>query len=82
VGFEVDAVDRIEIHCGPANAASAGVARKLGYRHEATLGRRMRLADGTLRDTMIWTMFAADYPESPAARIPISAFDAAGRQLL
>jgi hypothetical protein len=42
----------------------------------------MALPGGALRDTMIWTMFAADYPASPAAQIPISGFDAAGRQLL
>lgn len=32
VGLALPEVDRIEIHCDPANAASAAVPRKLGYR--------------------------------------------------
>jgi RimJ/RimL family protein N-acetyltransferase len=82
VGFEIDRLDRIEIHCGPANAASAAVARKLGYTHEATLRGRLRQPDGTSRDTMVWSLFAIDYPASPASSIGVNAFDAAGRQLL
>mgnify|MGYP006158626091 CR=1 FL=1 len=33
-------IDRVEIHCDPANVRSASVPRKLGFRHEATLHRR------------------------------------------
>jgi RimJ/RimL family protein N-acetyltransferase len=81
VAVELGRVARVEIHCGPENAASAGVARTLGFRHEATLGRRFRRADGSLRDTMIWTLFADDYPASPAARVAIEAFGATGERL-
>ena len=81
VAVEIARVERVEIHCGPENAASAGVARTLGFRHEATLGRRFRRADGSLRDTLIWTLFADDYPASPAARVAIDAFDATGERL-
>jgi RimJ/RimL family protein N-acetyltransferase len=82
VAFEVDGVDRVEIHCDPKNVRSAAVPRKLGYVHEATLGRRLFTANNPPRDTMIWTLFAQDYPESPAAEADISAFDAIGRRLL
>ena len=37
VGFEIDRVDRIEIHHGPENASSAAIPRKLGYTREATI---------------------------------------------
>lgn len=81
VGFEIDGVRRIEIHCAPQNARSAAVARKLGYVHEGTLRERLPMGEGHYRDTMIWTLFAADYPRTPAARLPLRAFDVLGRPL-
>jgi RimJ/RimL family protein N-acetyltransferase len=86
VAFEIDQVQRVEIHCDPANLRSAAVPRKLGYIHEATLGKRIPASTNPeaeeLRDVMIWTMFAENYPASPAASAQIEAFDAAGRQIL
>jgi RimJ/RimL family protein N-acetyltransferase len=82
VAFEVDKVDRVEIHCGPANVRSTSVPKKLGFQHEATLRRRFVTFDGEPRDTMIWTLFAAEYPDSPASQAQIEAFDAAGRRIL
>ncbi|HEU4726947.1 MAG TPA: GNAT family protein [Kofleriaceae bacterium] len=82
VGFEVEKLQRIEIHCAPDNARSAAVARRLGYVHEATLRQRLPQADGGLRDTMIWSLFAADYASSPAAGARLRAFDALGQRLL
>ena len=82
VGFEIEKLKRIEIHIGSANLGSQGVARKLGFHHEATLRARSENAAGQPRDTMIWSLFADDYPKSPSASRPLRAFDAAGRQLL
>jgi len=82
VAFEIDKVDRVEIHCGPENVRSAAIPKKLGFEHEATLKRRFFYADGRPRDTLIWSLFASDYPGSPATRVQIRAFDAAGRQIL
>jgi len=79
VAFEIDRLDWVEIHCDVDNVRSAAVPRKLGFTHEATL-RRRRFGD-RLRDTMVWTLLADEYPTSPAARVPIEAFDAAGRQV-
>jgi hypothetical protein len=31
---------------------------------------------------MIWSLFAEDYPSSPAAKLDILAFDAIGRRLI
>ncbi len=80
VAFEIDRLDRVEIHCDADNVRSAAVPRKLGYTHEATL-RRRRVA-GKVRDTMVWTLLADDYAGSSAASVPIEAFDAIGRRLL
>ena len=82
VAFEVERVDRVEIHCDPQNARSAAVPRKLGFALEATLRRRLPRGDGNLRDTMVWTLFADAYPASPAAGIVIRAMDAAGRRII
>jgi RimJ/RimL family protein N-acetyltransferase len=81
VAFQVHQVDRVEIHCDPANLRSAAVPKKLGYVHEATLRRRTQTADGEHRDAMIWTLFAQAYPGSAAAAAEIEAFDAMGRPI-
>jgi RimJ/RimL family protein N-acetyltransferase len=46
-------IRRVEIHCDQGNAASAGVARKLGYRLERTTDGPVDLAGRTGR-MMIW----------------------------
>lgn len=82
VAFVIERVRRIEIHCDPHNLRSAAVPRKLGFCHEATLRQRIWTADGSSRDTMVWTLLANEYPASPAATAKIAAFDVIGRQLL
>lgn len=82
VGFEIDRVSRIDIRVAVGNARSANVPRKLAYTHEATLRRRDPAPDGTLRDMMLWTLLADEYPGSPAASADIEACDAAGRRIL
>jgi len=81
VAFELYYVDRIEIHCAVENLASAAVPRKLGYIHEATR-RRLAYANGKSTDSMIWTLFADEYPNTPSVSVTIRAFDAAGNLLL
>ena len=82
VAFEVNEVQRVEIHCDPRNAASAAVARKVGMVHEATLRERTLDSEGLRHDAMIWTLLASEYPSSPAKAIAVEAFDATGRQIL
>lgn len=82
VAFEVDRVDRVEIRCAPENAPSIAIPMKLGFAHETTLKDRYVDSEGTVRDTMVWTLLAADYPASLSRRADIRAFDGAGRQLI
>ena len=82
VAFELDGLRRVEIHCDPLNVPSAAVARKLGFTHEGTLRQRLRAADGTWRDLMLWTLLAEDYRASPAAASNLEAFDVLGQKLL
>ena len=81
VAFEVHKVTRMEIHCDPTNLASASVPRKLGYIHEATLRQRATSGDGSPCDSMIWSLFADGYADSPAARAEIMAYDLLGERL-
>lgn len=78
VGFEIEKLRRIGIHCVVENVRSAAVPARLGYVHEATLRRRIKHEDG-FHDEMVWTMQAEDYPGSPAAQATYEAYDAAGR---
>jgi RimJ/RimL family protein N-acetyltransferase len=82
VAFKIDGIDRVEIHCDPANLASAAVPKKLGYTHEATLRRRSYWSKEEVADSMIWTLFTDEYAESPAAQLEIRTFDGAGREIL
>ena len=82
VGFEVDELSRIEIHCNPDNEFSAAIPRKLGFCHEATLKRRTPGKGNTLFDTMIWTLFREEYPTTLSAKIDINAFNILGQKIL
>ena len=79
VAFEIDKLDRVEIHCDADNMRSAAVPRKLGFMHEATLRRRR--VGGKVRDTLVWTLLADEYPASHAAQVEIEAFDVIGRRI-
>ncbi|HET9221506.1 MAG TPA: GNAT family protein [Roseiflexaceae bacterium] len=81
VAFEIDRVQRVEIHCDPSNVRSAAVPRKLGFTHDGTLRRRVPFLEEVPRDSMIWSMFADEYPASPAATADITAYDVVGRRL-
>lgn len=81
VGFEICEADRIEIRIDPANEASKGVPRKLGYVEEATLRRRLPgKAGGPLRDVTIFTMFREDF--DPSIAPGVLAFDGSGGRVL
>jgi RimJ/RimL family protein N-acetyltransferase len=82
VAFEIEKVDRLEIHCAPDNIRSAAIPQKLGFQHEATLRRRLHNKGDEPRDTMIWSIFASEYPGSPGSTAKIQAYDAADRRLL
>ena len=81
VAFEVIRVHRLEIHCDPANHASAAIPRKLGFTHEGTLRSKTAFLD-RWSDSMIWGLLEEAYPASPSARAEVRAFDADGRQVL
>lgn len=80
VAFELTDVDRVEIRCEPENERSRAIPRKLGYREEATLRRRLRHPDP--RDVVVYSLFRDDFASSPAAAAVVEAYDAAGARVL
>jgi RimJ/RimL family protein N-acetyltransferase len=82
VAFEIERVQRVEMHSDPDNTRSTAVPGKLGFVHEATMRKCDQMTNGEMRDTMIWTMLAEDYPASPAASTKVEAFDVIGRRIL
>lgn len=81
VAFEIDLVDRVEVHCEPANVRSYSVPKKLGFTHDATLRKRTPIG-GKLIDRMVWSILKEEYPDSPCAKQKIKAYDVAGRLIL
>jgi RimJ/RimL family protein N-acetyltransferase len=73
VGFEVDGLERMEIHCDPANVRSAAIPRKLGY---AQADER----DG--QGHLIFSMTRTRYAASPSASAAVQAFDRDGTALV
>jgi RimJ/RimL family protein N-acetyltransferase len=83
VGLELCGADRVEIRVEPANEPSRAVPRKLGFREEATLRRRLDpgRADVARRDVIVFSMFRDELPGTPAAAVSVEAFDAAGTRV-
>jgi RimJ/RimL family protein N-acetyltransferase len=81
VAFELIHVHRIEIHCDPANVASAAIPRKLGFTHEGTLRAKTSFLD-RWSDSMVWGLLENEYPDSSSAQAEIKVFDATGQQVL
>jgi RimJ/RimL family protein N-acetyltransferase len=83
VGFEVCAVDRIEIHTEPGNERSMRIPVKLGYSEEARMRRRLYPPPGgEPRDVVVYSLFRSDYPGTPSASAQLGAFDARGERVL
>jgi RimJ/RimL family protein N-acetyltransferase len=82
VGFELFRMDRLEIHCDPANEASRRVPEKLGYQLEGRLRRRISWPDGPARDKEVWTLLCEEHVSHPSAASPLAGYDLFGRRIV
>jgi RimJ/RimL family protein N-acetyltransferase len=82
VAFELLDIGHLELVCAVDNTASAAVATKLGFTHDATLRRRLHETDGVVRDSMVWTLFADEASSSAAAGFEMRAFDCIDQELI
>jgi RimJ/RimL family protein N-acetyltransferase len=60
VGFGQLGMRRMVITCGSTNDRSRRVAEAVGYQHEATLRNHDRMPDGSLRDTLVFSLIDTD----------------------
>jgi RimJ/RimL family protein N-acetyltransferase len=83
IGIELCGADRIEIRVDPSNERSAAVPRRLGFRQEAILRRRLpAFAASGLRDVTVFSLFRDDLAGTPVAGTRVEAYDAVGAQVL
>jgi RimJ/RimL family protein N-acetyltransferase len=61
--FEDCAFGRVKIQTGTANTRSQAAIAKLGATREGVLRRHKRLADGSFRDTVVFSILADEWPE-------------------
>jgi RimJ/RimL family protein N-acetyltransferase len=82
VGFDLMRYRFIEIHCDPANVASAGVARRLGFELRTVVRGRIERRVDPPRDLMIWFQRRDRFRGLRASQGPLAAFDALGQRLI
>jgi RimJ/RimL family protein N-acetyltransferase len=79
--FDFATVERVHLHCSPENIASVRVAQKLGFTLLEVHKAYSEDSEGVMRDSMDWMLDTASYLRSPAAGLPVDAFDLEGRPL-
>ena len=81
VAIEVSGVARVDVQVDPANEASVGVPRKLGFTLEGTLRRRLPNDGGARRDAMLFTLLTEELPASPCSAFGYVAYGVAGTRV-
>jgi RimJ/RimL family protein N-acetyltransferase len=61
--FDVLGAARVQLKTDVRNARSQQAIARLGARYEATLRRHQRRDDGTLRDTVLFSILAEEWPD-------------------
>jgi RimJ/RimL family protein N-acetyltransferase len=79
VAFEVCGVDRVDITVEPGNEPSLAIPRKLGFREEAVLRRRLPgHGNEPKRDTVVFALFREDFAGSSAVTADVETYDVGG----
>jgi RimJ/RimL family protein N-acetyltransferase len=60
--FDVLGAGRVQLKTDVRNARSQQAIARLGARYEGTLRRAMRRSDGTVRDTVLFSILAEEWP--------------------
>jgi RimJ/RimL family protein N-acetyltransferase len=81
-GFELARLDRIDIQVEPTNDRSLAIPRKLGFREEGTLRRRLEGHEAEpRRDSVVFSMLREELAGSPCLAYDYVAYDAVGDRL-
>jgi RimJ/RimL family protein N-acetyltransferase len=82
VGFELAALDRIDIQVEPTNDRSLAIPRKLGFTEEGRLRRRLEANESEpRRDSVTFSMLQEELAGSPCMQYAYRAFDVNGEPL-
>lgn len=79
IGFEIENLDWIEIHCDPRNSFSLQIPKKLGYKHTNTIQNGVKDSFGNWRDIMIWTIDKSEYQNTQMKTMKLNAYDIMGK---
>lgn len=82
IGFTVENLERIEIRCDPNNWISQKIPQAFGFTNIAMRLNDTIDADGSPRDTMIWSLSRADYLKTSLPVFPLKAFDRNGYRII
>ena len=82
VGFEIEALDALEIRAFPHNLASARVAEKLGFSGPVLDPLSYPMPDGDKHDMHVYTLSRVEYAASDARDLALEAYDALDRRIL
>lgn len=80
--FEIDRVKRLDLMCGVENERSAAMARRLGFTLEGRLRDRQLAPHHPRGDLLSFTLLVTEYPSTPAAQLPLEAFDFIGQRII
>lgn len=61
--FEELGLDQVGICTGPENKRSQRIIEKCGFKYEGTIRRTYKIYDGSLRDSLIFSMLKSEYEE-------------------
>lgn len=64
--------NRLEIQCDARNERSAALARRLGFKEEALLRNDNKALDGSLRDTLLFSLIPSDWPATIPGKDTVS----------
>lgn len=81
VGFQIEGLERLEIHCSAENTRSNHIPEKLGYRQETINKHHLTDRHGKIHDEIIWTLNAKQYPATTIKAIKIRAYDFLDRMI-
>ncbi|HWK08084.1 MAG TPA: GNAT family protein [Puia sp.] len=81
IGFTVENLKRIEIHCDPRNTISQKIPKALGFSNIATLSNNNTDEDGKPRDTMIWSLLRTEYNKTALTTYKVKAFGKGGQEI-
>jgi RimJ/RimL family protein N-acetyltransferase len=69
--FEELGITRVELKTDARNLRSRAAMRRIGATEEGTLRRHMRLHDGTLRDSVFFSIVADEWPTAKARLVAL-----------